>query len=188
MTRHRVSEQAPVSVVRWGAADLRRRLNDAMAVYTTAMGYPAETGRSRAGFTAAHTGRAGFRCTAAVADGELAGFGYGYTSAPGQWWHDQVNSALAADVGARWFVDCFELCELHVLPAWQGQGIGRALLTTLVERIPERRVLLSTPEGRTRAWSLYRSLGFVDVLRGHLFPGDSRPFAILGADLPFVDA
>ncbi|HEY2172472.1 MAG TPA: GNAT family N-acetyltransferase [Mycobacteriales bacterium] len=180
------SEQEPVTIVRWGAADLRRRLDEAMAVYTTAMGYPAETGRSRAGFTAAHTSRSGFRCTAAIAGDVLAGFGYGYTSQTGQWWHDQVNGALDRDIAARWFVDCFELCELHVLPVWQGNGVGRELLTRLVDGIPERRVLLSTPEGRTRAWQLYRSLGFVDVLRDHFFPGDRRPFAILGADLPFA--
>jgi ribosomal protein S18 acetylase RimI-like enzyme len=183
MTRHRAPER--VTVVRWGPADLRQRLQDAMHVYTTAMGYPAETGRSRAGFTSAHTGRAGFRCTAAIADGELTGFGYGYTSTTGQWWHDQVDGALAPEVAGRWFADCFELCELHVLPGWQGQGIGRSLLTTLVDGLTEQRVLLSTPEGPTRAWALYRSLGFVDVLRGHFFPGDSRAFAILGADLPF---
>lgn len=180
------SEQEPVTIVRWAASDLRRRLDEAMTVYTTAMGYPAETGRSRAGFTAAHTSRPGFRCTAAIAGTELAGFGYGYTSRTGQWWHDQVNGALDREVSARWFVDCFELCELHVLPEWQGHGIGRELLTLLADGIPERRMLLSTPEGRTRAWRLYRSLGFVDVLRDHFFPGDSRPFAILGADLPFA--
>jgi hypothetical protein len=32
---------------------------------------------------------------------------------------------------------------------------------------------------------MYRSLGFVDLARGHIFPGDSRPFAVLGRTLPF---
>ena len=50
------------------------------------------------------------------------------------------------------------------------------------------RVLLSTPEHDplppTRAWRLYRRTGFRDVLRRHRFTGDSRPFAVLGRELP----
>jgi ribosomal protein S18 acetylase RimI-like enzyme len=48
-------------------------------------------------------------------------------------------------------------------------------------------VLLSTPETdgeANRAWRLYRRLGFLDVIRGHHFAGDPRPFAILGRPLP----
>jgi hypothetical protein len=52
-------------------------------------------------------------------------------------------------------------------------------------------VLLSTPEAdeqRSRAWRLYRRFGFADVLRHFLFPGDERPFAILGRPLPLAEA
>ena len=49
-------------------------------------------------------------------------------------------------------------------------------------------MLLSTPEYGARppgrAWRLYRRLGFRDVLRDHRFTGDSRPFAVLGRELP----
>jgi ribosomal protein S18 acetylase RimI-like enzyme len=45
--------------------------------------------------------------------------------------------------------------------------------------------VLSTPDADTRAFRMYRSLGFVDLARGHIFPGDSRPFAVLGRTLPF---
>jgi hypothetical protein len=49
-------------------------------------------------------------------------------------------------------------------------------------------VLLSTPEYGAlppgRAWRLYRRTGFRDVLREHRFTGDSRPFAVLGRELP----
>jgi ribosomal protein S18 acetylase RimI-like enzyme len=47
-------------------------------------------------------------------------------------------------------------------------------------------MLLSTPEGENRAWRLYRRLGFIDLARNHLFPGDHRPFGVLGAPLPFA--
>lgn len=173
--------RASVTITRWTAQDLLNNLDEAMAIYAKAMGYPAETGRAHAGFTATHTSRRGFRATAALAGDQLAGFGYGYTTEPGQWWHDQVLRSDARAAG--WLTNCFELCELHVLPKWQGRGIGRELLGLLLDELPENRVLLSTPEGDTRAWRLYRSFGFVDVARNHLFPGDSRPFAILGLTL-----
>jgi hypothetical protein len=47
--------------------------------------------------------------------------------------------------------------------------------------------LLSTPEAdeaTSRAWRLYRRFGFVDVIRDFTFPGDLRPFAVLGRTLP----
>ena len=47
-------------------------------------------------------------------------------------------------------------------------------------------MVLSTPEGENRAWRLYRRLGFVDLARNHMFPGDHRPFGVLGATLPFA--
>jgi ribosomal protein S18 acetylase RimI-like enzyme len=88
----------------------------------------------------------------------------------------------------HWLADYFELTELHVLPEAQGAGLGESLLRTLVEGSPSRVVLLSTPEldpdQPARAWRLYRRLGFVDVLRGHRFVGDPRPFAVLGRPLP----
>ena len=45
-------------------------------------------------------------------------------------------------------------------------------------------MLLSTPDIDTRAFRLYRHVGFVDLRRHYLFPGDVRPFAVLGARLP----
>ena len=48
--------------------------------------------------------------------------------------------------------------------------------------------LLSTPEAdeqTSRAWRLAsRRFGFVDALRSFHFPGDERPFGVLGRDLP----
>jgi ribosomal protein S18 acetylase RimI-like enzyme len=182
-------------IVRWTPAQARERMAEAMTVYAEAMGYAPEAGQQRAGFAVSHTRRPGFRAVAALgegddegAPGDLLGFGYGYAVAPGQWWHDQVGAALDPAAAEEWLRGCFELSELHVRPAYQGRGVGRALLESLVEGLPQRAVLLSTPEGDTRAWRLYRSVGFVDLLRHHLFPGDSRPFAVLGVRLPLVAA
>lgn len=180
-----------MKITRWTPAEARERMSEAMSVYAEAMGYPPEAGQHRAGFALAHTRRPSFRSVAALGDGdgigapdELLGFGYGYAASPGQWWHDQVRAALAPGLADEWLRGAFELSELHVRPPYQGHGAGRVLLRTLVDGLEQPAVLLSTPEGDTRAWRLYRSVGFVDLLRHHLFPGDARPFAVLGARLP----
>ena len=84
----------------------------------------------------------------------------------------------------RNLADYFELTELHVHPSAQGRGIGEALLTELLSRVDAPRALLSTPEGPTRAWRLYRRIGFTDLLRNYHFTGDSRAFAVLVRTLP----
>jgi hypothetical protein len=50
------------------------------------------------------------------------------------------------------------------------------------------KVLLSTPEGPSRAWRLYYRMGFTDVLRHYRFTGDPRPFGVLGRVLPLEPA
>ncbi|MGB9377187.1 MAG: GNAT family N-acetyltransferase [Mycobacteriales bacterium] len=169
----------------WSSDDLRRNIDAAVEIYCAAMSYPAETGRQRKGYILVHTSRTGFRAMGAYDDaGEIVGFAYGYRGAPGQWWHDEVRRDLDSTLADRWLHDSFELCELHVRPDEQGHGIGAALLLRLLENCPHETVVLSTPEGESRAWRLYRRLGFVDVQRRHRFAGDDREFAVLGRALP----
>ena len=175
-------------LVAWQSDDLLRRLDDVVAVYGEAMGYRPELLQTRRGYIGAHVRRPGFRAVATLTtEGRLAGFGYGYTSCPGQWWHDQVRSALDDAARRRWLIECFEVVELHVRPAAQGHGVGARQLRALLGIADGTTVLLSTPEAdeqRSRAWRLYRRFGFVDVLRHFIFPGDEREFAILGRGLP----
>jgi ribosomal protein S18 acetylase RimI-like enzyme len=175
-------------LVRWQREDLLRHLDEVIAVYGEAMRYGAELLETRKSYVATHARRPGFRAVASLDDADaLLGFGYGYRSGPGQWWHDQVAGALSRDEQRTWLADCFELVELHVRPAAQGRGIGARQLSELVAGAAERTVLLSTPEAdehSSRAWRLYRRFGFVDVLREFHFPGDERPFAVLGRRLP----
>ena len=177
-------------LVAWQPEDLLRRLDDVVGVYGEAMGYPAELLQTRRGYIGAHVRRTGFRAVATLTtEGRLAGFGYGYASGPGQWWHDQVRSALDEPSRRLWLTDCFEVVELHVRPAVQGHGVGARQLRALLAMADGETVLLSTPEAdeqRSRAWRLYRRFGFVDVLRDFIFPGDERPFAILGRALPLA--
>lgn len=200
-----------VQLTRWSTWDFLRQLDNVLAVYGAAMRYSTAVMEPRRGFLAAHAQRRGFRAVASIADNHLIGFGYGYRSAPGQWWHDQVATAIAGSGRRGWLDDCFELAELHVTPAAQGHGVGYTQLQALLAEVPQRTVLLSTPEldshvmvplpaGMSveaslgapvaptplgaRAWRLYRRLGFVDVARNFLFAGDDRRFAILGRQLP----
>ena len=175
-------------IVAWTAPDLTRRLDDAIAVYGEAMGYPVDMLAMRRGYMASHAHRRGFKAVATMDNtGALMGFGYGYLSEPGQWWHDQVKSALGRDVRKVWLSDCFEVVEMHVRPLAQGHGLGATQLRNLLNMTSAATTLLSTPEAdeaESRAWRLYRRFGFVDVIRNFMFPGDARPFAVLGRTLP----
>ena len=180
-------DERSVSVQVWTGTQFAAHVDQAMAIYVAAMNYPRYTGAQRAVTAKRHINHHGFACRAAVtADGELIGFGYGYTTAPGQWWHDLVRRAMTVAQAADWLSNAFELSELHVLPGYQGHGIGRTLLYGLAADIPHAAMLLSTPDADTRAFRLYRDAGFVDLARNYLFPGDSRPFAVLGARLPLT--
>jgi ribosomal protein S18 acetylase RimI-like enzyme len=177
-------------LVPWTPTDLTRRLDDVIAVYGEAMGYRADLLEARRGYIATHARRPGFRAVATLTkEGHLVGFGYGYTSAPGQWWHDQVRAALSEPARTTWLTDCFEVVELHVRPPAQGHGLGARQLQALLTMAGGSTTVLSTPEAdeaTSRAWRLYRRFGFVDILRNFRFPGDERAFAVLGRELPLA--
>ncbi len=171
--------------------ELRDRLREALELYVMAMRYPKGTAEQRAPMWLAHMLRPGWRCVAAIDDSErMIGIAYGYDGAAGQWWHEQVRRGITDHLGQGeanlWLENYFELTELHVRPDSQGRGAGEELVRQLVSRASNRRVLLSTPEGPSRAWRLYRRLEFVDVLRNYRFAGDPRPFGVLGRELPLV--
>jgi ribosomal protein S18 acetylase RimI-like enzyme len=178
--------------VELSADELRARLDEALGVYVNAMDYAPGTNEQRAPMWLSHMLRADWRCVAALDDQDrLVGISYGYRGQAGQWWHEQVRRGLASQGNStdssaveRWMADYYELTEMHVLPGMQARGIGEGLLRMLLVGVDTDAVLLSTPEGTTRAWRLYRRLGFSDVLRHHRFVGDPRPFAVLGHALP----
>jgi GNAT superfamily N-acetyltransferase len=169
--------------------DLADRLGEALHIYVSAMGYPPSTARQRRPLWLDHVRRPGWRAVGWIDPaGQLLGIAYGYTGGPGQWWYEEVRRGAHGRAEANLPDAYFELTELHVRPDAQGSGLGEGLLRALLDGVASDHVLLSTPEHGPRppgrAWRLYRRLGFRDVLRDHLFTGDSRPFAVLGRELP----
>ena len=141
-----------VRIEAWSGRQFAARVDDAMAIYVSAMGYPTHTGTQRGVTARRHIVNDGFACRAALLpDGTLVGFGYGYTTLRGQWWHDIVRKAVPRELAEDWLREAFELSELHVLPGYQGHGIGRQLLLSLAAGLPHRALLLSTPDAQTPA-------------------------------------
>ena len=166
-----------------GASEFTRLVAAAADVYGAAMQRPPDLVVQRRDIMAGHVDRHGFVAAVAMADDQLVGFGYGYHGRPGEWWHDVVRAALGREAGSVWLSDAFELAELHVEPGHQGGGVGRRLLGSVLGAATESTVVLSTHDRETVARSLYRSVGFVDLLRNFCFPGSGEVYAVLGLQL-----
>lgn len=132
-----------------------------------------------------HLKREGFRSVVAR-DGKanrIIGFTYGYTGTAGQWWRDNVAAALSPEAVDRWLSDVFELVELAVLPAYQGQGLGGQLHDLLLEDLPHRTAVLSTLEAESNALRLYNKRGWTVLLQDFIFPNASKSYRIMGFNL-----
>ncbi|HUN33090.1 MAG TPA: GNAT family N-acetyltransferase [Trebonia sp.] len=185
-------------------AQFRSAIGRLVSVYAAAMRPPTRMLSGRESILDRHAASPGFRALAAMAparqahaedtgDAEpvLAGFIYGFHGQAGQWWHDTVAGALTVKhppLAATWLANSFEVAELHVLPDYQGAGIGRRLLLTLTAGRPERTAVLSTQDSESRARRLYRGVGFSDLLTGFRFSGGDPPYAVMGAMLPLRGA
>lgn len=167
----------------WSPEELAANADAVLDVYADAMGVSRSAARSRRSVLAGHLDRDGLFAVAAIEDDRLVGIAYGYQGAPGQWWHDHVRAAMGPRLALEWLKDAFEVCELHVRPSHQQQGVGRDLLVRLLSHTRARTAVLTTPDQETRARDFYRDGGWVDLVRDLRFPGDPRSFAVLGLDL-----
>ncbi|ADP80392.1 GNAT family N-acetyltransferase [Pseudofrankia inefficax] len=182
---------ADIRLVRWTPARMRARLGEVIAVYKAAFldvheADPVRAARDRMTHARRHTERRDLRAVAALtSDDTLVGVTYAMPGRQGQWWHDVVATALSPAASVHWLEDCLEIVELHVLPEYQGQGIGRELLRELLRDVPYRTAALSALElPDSRARRLYASEGFVPLLSNFRFPGSYTPYAVLGKELP----
>ncbi|MFG3716078.1 GNAT family N-acetyltransferase [Micromonospora sp. NPDC047730] len=179
-------------LVMWTPEQFAIRADEAIDVLAEAMGYgPAMREGSRRQLIE-HLTMPGFRAVAVLGPlADIVGFGYGYRCRPGQWWRDWVADAMPVVADRRrWLDDAFAVSELQVRPACQGRGLGEAMLRGMLSSAGSRTVVLSTAEtaeGWSRAWRLYRRMGFRDLRRGLRYPGDPLPYAVLGRDLPWRD-
>jgi GNAT superfamily N-acetyltransferase len=174
---------------------MRRRLDDVVAIYRAAFldhyeADPARAAADRRAFISRHLDRPDLRAFVALDDDgkALLAFTYGYRGVAGQWWHDVVAGGLGAAAGREavldWLSDCLEVVELHVLPGWQGRGLGRALLRELLASATERTAALSAlDDPALPARRLYASEGFLPLLTDFRFPGGDRPYAVLAKRL-----
>ena len=169
-----------VDLDRAALADAR---DDVLDVYAEAMVVRPEVARSRRSILTAHLEREGLRAVAAYDGERLVGIAYGYLGRPGQWWHDQVRTALSVEAARTWLADPFEVCELHVRPSLHGTGLGRDLLVRLLAGTSGTTAVLTTPDTETRARAFYRRGGWSDLVTDLRFPGDPRTFAVLGLQL-----
>jgi GNAT superfamily N-acetyltransferase len=125
----------------------------------------------------------GFRCCIAREAGRVAGFTYGATLAPNQWWWQCVAPSMNRRQVARWLEDAFYFAELAVRPALRRRGIGGRLHDTLLAERPQRTAVLSmTPQARP-ALTLYHNRGWVVLLDNFFFPGANTPTYIMGLAL-----
>jgi ribosomal protein S18 acetylase RimI-like enzyme len=139
------------------AAEATDRLPELLALEQRASG---PGGPQRAAIMARHLGYAGFRAVVAEDSGRLLGFGYGYVSAPGQWWNGEVRRAIGEDAARSVLDGALEIAELHVDPPAQHRGLGRGLLYALASGARERHAVLTTDATNGRARALYAAAGF----------------------------
>jgi ribosomal protein S18 acetylase RimI-like enzyme len=168
-----------------GPLDLAAWVDEALAVQAQAFGLSDEEIGVRRHIVLRHQANPGARALGATSGaGRLVGFVYGMPNDRSQWWSSVVEPYLRRAGNDAWLDDAFTITELHVLPAYQGRGIGRRLITTLTDAATEPRSILSAIDTESRARALYRKLGYHDLARRVLFPSASCPYAVMGAILP----
>ncbi|MGO1680934.1 GNAT family N-acetyltransferase [Corynebacterium variabile] len=176
-----------------------QRVNELVELHLKAMDYTQSSFTQRRILWAANSTRPGFTATVALDHGpavhadpgdpnqRVVGIAYGFPGLPTSWWYREVirglrSAGMSVDAATAALDDFDEVSEVHVMPGYQGHGIGRRMMDNLLPRLRRPVALLSTPEvpdEANAAWTLYRELGFRDVLRNFRFGSDPRPFGIL---------
>ena len=185
--------QDAVGIAEMSRPDFLAHIDIFVTIYAAAMQAGPDELPSREAIMRRHTGNPGFRALAVYrgTPARIVAFTYGFHGQHGQWWHDVVHAGIIgrADQATAdgWLDDVVEIAEVHVHPDYQARGIGRGMVLTLASGRAERTAVLSTRDSETPARHLYRSLGFVDLLTGFLFPGGGPAYAVMGATLPLSD-
>ncbi|MFF8194539.1 GNAT family N-acetyltransferase [Streptomyces bobili] len=167
-----------------GPLDLPARVDEALAVQAVAFGLGPDEVAVRRQIVLRHMTNPGARAYGATVGDRLVGFVYGMPNDRAHWWSTVVDPYLRANGNDAWLDDSFVITELHVHPAYQNRGAGRALITTITDTAAQPRSILSAIDIDSPARALYHSLGYQDLARRVLFPSAPRPYAVMGAPLP----
>ncbi|MFC8452749.1 GNAT family N-acetyltransferase [Kitasatospora sp. NPDC057223] len=166
------------------AIDLAAWAPYALEVQAVAFGLTPEEVAVRLHIVGRHALQPGVIALGAMSGGRLVGFGYGMPNHREHWWSTVIEPYLEEQGYGDWLDEVFAITELHVLPQFQGRGVGSGLIRTLCERSGLPRSILSAIDAETPARRLYRSLGYRDLARAVRFPNTERPYAVMGARLP----
>ncbi|WP_367617761.1 GNAT family N-acetyltransferase [Shouchella xiaoxiensis] len=146
-------------------------------LYARVWGSEVETARVK---IARYQTYSGFKAVLLVSNKEeLIGFAYGYTSSPGQYYHDLLAAALTAD-RRQWLDDCFEFVELVVDKAMRRLGGGRILVQSLMEATDCQKALLTTQMANQPAITLYKQLNWVAIQDDFLPSSSGEPYVMMG--------
>ena len=161
--------------MRWQPDDLIRRLDDVVAVYGAAMGYPAELLADPARVRGrAHPRPGSGRSPRSTTTGPCSASDTGTASEPASGGTTRSGPACGGKERERWLRDCFEVVETaRAARRARATASARGNCGLLPGMASARPSLLSTPEAdeeTSRAWRLYRRFGFVDVLRDFHVP------------------
>ncbi len=168
-----------------GPVDLAGRVDEALAVQALAFGLTDDEIAVRRQIVLRHLGQPQVRALGATApSGRLVGFVYGMPNDRAHWWSTIVEPYLRRTGTEEWLDGSFVVVELHVLPGYQGMGVGRRLITGLTAPVPQPRSILSALDLESPARRFYRGLGYTDLAHPVHFPSAPVPYTVMGASLP----
>jgi GNAT superfamily N-acetyltransferase len=127
----------------------------------------------------------GVRCVVAhpAVEKSVVGFAYGYTSAPGQWWHVTVTRDLSPEMIEFWFSNAFEFVEFGVIPSVQRHGIGNRLHQAILSNLLHRTAVLNVMQADIPAFHMYQNRGWFPLRQNFLYHEGDHPCTIMGIEL-----
>lgn len=132
-----------------------------------------------------HATYPGFKGLAALApSGELAGFAYGSTVLPGQWWTERITPLLGPERATRYFIGSFAVGELVVAPEHRRCGLAVRLMRAVLAGLPHPQATLSTQGDNIPARTLYERLGFTYLIGPTPSTGGRTPYVVMHRPLP----
>ncbi|NIS79690.1 MAG: GNAT family N-acetyltransferase [Anaerolineales bacterium] len=137
-----------------------------------------------------HAAQSGFRLVVAieVETEKTIGFSYGRTVTARLPWHELVKTPLRSAGFGEWLKDAYQIVEMAVIPAAQGQGVGSRLHDRLLESLSHFRAVLTTMSTDSAAYRLYLNKGWRVLLDELFISGFARSYRVMGLELPYSTA